>query len=463
MKLSFFGAARQVTGSMFMLELEHGYKVLIDCGADLSKRNLPGPLFPFQPSEIDLVLLTHAHLDHSGNIPNLLVQGYKGQVICTPATLALAEIILKDSALIQSKSLKRKINREKFSKRQKEPDNLFLAKQVNEAMEQFLTIAFNKRFEVREDLFVTFIPAGHLLGAANILIEVKEHNEWKKIIFSGDIGRKDYPILKDPQAIPQADYIICESTYGITRHQDEGKPENLLLDIVEKACVKIPGRLIIPAFSIGRTQSILYTLHKLSLDKKLPPVKIFADSPMAEASTKVYEKFPELLNEEAKKKLEKNQSLFDFENLVIIHTEKQSRQVSNYLEPCIIISSSGMLTGGRVESHLKANLANPYCTILMVGYTAEGTPGHGLLHKKTVNIKGRNLPVTARILRTDIFSGHGDQDDLLAFVKSQKKEKLKKIFLVHGEYDSMLGFKKLLEEEGYGNVEMPKKGETYIL
>lgn len=465
MKLTFWGAARQVTGSMFLLELEDGFKILIDCGTDFSRNKNQDALFPFRPSDIDLVLLTHAHLDHSGNIPNLIIGGYKNQILCTPATFSLAEIILRDSAMIHTQNLKKRMGKEKskFKATSSNTGNMYMEKQVTESLEQFVTIGFHKKFEIKENLSVTFYPAGHLLGAAHILLEIIEKGIKKSIVFSGDVGRKNYPLLQDPHLPPQADYVVCETTYGRRMHTSEGNPEDILQQIIQKACVDIPGRLIIPSFSVGRTQSLLYSFHKLAKEKRLPPIKVFADSPMAEQSTKVYEQFIPLLNDEAKAFYNLNKNLFDFTNLIQVSSLKESKAISNYSQSCIIISSSGMINGGRVEEHLKKNLGNPYCTILMIGYAAEGTPGHQLLNEKTVTIKGRNIPVIANILSTDIFSGHGDKNDLINFVKSQSKEKLKKVFLVHGEYESMIEFKKSLKEEGYEDVEIPGKGESYDL
>lgn len=463
MKLTFCGAARQVTGSMFLLELDNGYKILVDCGMDMSRGRLTEPLFPFNPSDLNLVLLTHAHLDHSGNIPNLLIQGYRGQILCTPPTFALTEVILRDSALINTKNLQRAERKEKFGKKRKEVGGMYLQRQVDQTMDQFLTLMFDKRFEVSENLYITFIHAGHLLGASTILLEIKEKGVWKKIAFSGDVGRRNYPLLKDPNSIPEVDYLVCETTYGMREHSDGGKAEEIIHEIIKKACVDIPGRLIIPAFSIGRTQSLLFTLNKLAVAQKLPPIKVFADSPMAEESTRIYEDYLPLLNDEANDFYDKYDGLFDFANLIQISTTKESKQVISHQEPCIVIASSGMITGGRIENHLKYNLTNPYCTVLMIGYSAEGTTGHRLLNEKTVNIKGKNIPVMANIIKTDVFSGHGDKHDLLNFVKTQDKTTLKKIFLVHGEYDAMISFKNTLGEEGYNKVEMPKKGEYFEL
>jgi metallo-beta-lactamase family protein len=458
MNLSFLGAARQVTGSMFLLKLANGYTILIDCGTDLSNRH-SAPDFPFRPSEIDVVLLTHAHIDHSGNIPLLINAGYTGQILCTSATIDLAQLLLRDCAAIGARRLKEKSEMKKVLAGE---SGIFLEKQVDEAEERFVPIGFNEPFEVTGGCHITFIPTGHLLGAANIFIEVEENGIKKSLLFSGDIGRKNYPILQDPATPPQADYLICETTYGNRLHQnDTQKAEEILEKIIIQACVDMPGRLIIPAFSVGRSQSILYTLNKLAKAGKLPALKIFADSPMAAASSRIYEKYPSLLNSEAAGIFKKHESLFDFDNLVHVENFKESKMISDYHEPCIIISSSGMITGGRMTYHIKKNINNPYCTILMVGYSAEGTPGHDLMQgTRTLKIKGKSIPVAANIIKTDVFSGHGDLHDLTAFVKTQKK--LKRIFLVHGEEESMIDFKNTLASEGFTDVEMPEKGKGYV-
>ncbi|MFL5731010.1 MAG: MBL fold metallo-hydrolase RNA specificity domain-containing protein [Cytophagaceae bacterium] len=457
MNLTFWGAARQVTGSMFLLRLADGYSILIDCGADLANRH-SGVEFPFRPSEIDVVILTHAHIDHSGNIPFLINAGYRGQILGTAATLDLTQLLLRDSASLSMKRLKENSDRKKIIEGE---SAIFLDRHVDEAAERFVPIAFNERFELRPGCYFTFIPTGHLLGAANVFIEAEENGSSKSLLFSGDLGRKNYPILIDPATPPQADYLICETTYGNRLHQnDTQKAEEILEKVITQSCVEMPGRLIIPAFSVGRTQSILYTLNKLAKAGRLPALKIFADSPMAAESSRIYEIHPGLLNEEATELFKKNESLFDFDNLVHVENFKESKMISNYHEPCIIISSSGMLTGGRMTYHIKKNINNPFCTILLVGYSAEGTPGHDLMQgTRTITIKGKHIPVAANIIKTDVFSGHGDKNDLLGFVKTQKN--LKKIFLVHGEEDSMKDFKNLLHSEGFEHVEMPQKGQGY--
>jgi metallo-beta-lactamase family protein len=460
MKLSFFGAARQVTGSMFLLETQSQYKILVDCGEDFESRNQNG--FPFDPSEIDLVILTHAHLDHTGRLPALYLEGYEGQVICTSPTCHLTGLILNDAATLKSKNLQRKLRRVKHGGRKVADDQKVLTA-VEEAADRFVPLEFNRRFEITPDIFLTLFPAGHLLGAAFVYLEIFDEDQWKKICFSGDIGRKGYPLLPDPAVIPEVDYLVCESTYGSRVHEETEDPEEILYSVIKKTCVDIPGRLIIPSFSVGRTQALLFTLNKLSVEKRLPPITIFADSPMAELCTRIYEKHTGHLNEEAKKFLQNNE-LFNFENLISVASSKESKAVSGHSEPCIILSSSGMITGGRIQQHIKRNLNNQYCTILLVGYCAEGTIGNSLYSReKYIMVKGKPVQVRANILNTDIFSGHGDKNDLLEFVRQQNSEKLSRIFLVHGEEESMIALKETLGEEGYNQVEIPEKGEVFQL
>ncbi|MBC7451257.1 MAG: MBL fold metallo-hydrolase [Cytophagales bacterium] len=451
MKLTFWGAARKVTGSMYMLE-SNGYKILIDCGSDFSDRHkvLTGDLFPFEVSDIDVLILTHAHVDHSGNIPALIRSGYRGQIISTGATAELAELLFVDSAFIQ--------------RAEKKISNSAPSDYSYKPVDRFIPIAFNKEFELNDQISIILTPVGHILGAASVFIKVKEEGKEKTILFSGDIGRDNYPLLPDPETSPQADYMLCETTYGNRYHKETEAAEEIVKRIVTEACVDKPGRLIIPAFSLGRTQSLLYTLQKLAAKNELPPIKVFTDSALAAEGTKIYDKYHSIMNEEAKALKGDQESLFDFENLDHIKTFKESKNISNYQKPCIILSSSGMITGGRIQHHIRHNLQNPYCTILLVGYAVEGTIGHDLLAgKQTIQFKKRSIPVEAKVIYTDIFSGHTDRNGLLKFIGHQDKKKLKKIFLVHGEYQSMQDFAKDLQEEGYAGIEMPEYGQEYEL
>lgn len=472
MKLTFWGAAQQVTGSQYLLDVQDDYRILIDCGIDM-ERNLDEEeteraFFPFEPSSINLVLLTHAHIDHSGNLPTLYRDGYEGQVLCTAATLELTKLLLIDSAHLNQKKLQRATGDSKKKKKKMDRlnrrGNLYLEKDVEDAVENFVTIPFQTRFKIREGVDVTFYPSGHLLGAAHIVLTVTENGETKTIAFSGDLGRNGYPLLVDPVPLPPVDYLISESTYGNRLHDDAIPPEEALATIIRRTCIDMPGRLIIPAFSVGRTQALLYVLNRLYTLQGFTPIKVFSDSPLAYASTKVYQRNVRLLNDEAQKFYGEHESLFDFANFQYIESEKASRAVSNYAEPCIIISSSGMIAGGRVEQHVAANINNPYCTILMIGYAAEGTLGWRLMNgQNTLKIRDNEYPVLAHVEKIDVFSGHGDLDDLLAFVGQQSPERLRNVFLVHGEPGSMEAFRERLNQAGYPNVEIPTRGQTYEL
>lgn len=457
-----------------MLELQDDYRILIDCGTDLNgnrnkeeERTEMFGMFPFDASMVNLVLLTHAHIDHSGQIPNLYREGYEGQILCTEPTLDLAELLLFDAASLHQKKIKAIDKNKKYSKKQKsiKSEIYFLANHVNKAIDNFVPLAFNKRFKFKENGWVSFLPAGHLLGAAHILLEVENNGKVESLCFSGDIGRLNYPLLPDPQVVPEVDYLICETTYGSRQHEDNTDPEERLKEIIQACCIDIPGRLIIPTFSVGRTQALLYTLNKLYDKHEIEPINVFTDSPLARKSTEVHEKYSRYLNSEAKEIKNAEDLLFDFENLHYLKTNQESKSLAHHSEACIIISSSGMLEGGRIEHHIAENIENPYATILFIGYATEGTLGYKLRNKELteLTIKGVKKEVKANILSTDVFSGHGDLDDLVHFAKQQCPDKLKKVFLVHGELDSMINFKTVLEGEGFGNIEIPAKGEVFDL
>jgi metallo-beta-lactamase family protein len=462
MRLTIWGAAQQVTGSMHLLELEN-YKILIDCGLDYEKGTYQeeNQYFPFDPSSIDLVILTHAHIDHSGNLPTLVRLGFEGQILCTPPTADLTELLLLDSVNIflskQNKRAKGKRGRSAG------PTPLYLQKHVMETVDRFVTIKQDKPFQINGDITLTFVPIGHLLGAAAVILAITENGETKKIGFTGDVGRKNYPVLIDPQPLPEIDYLVCESTYGGRLHSTNTNLEQTLVETISEACVKNPGRLIIPAFSIGRTQSLVFTLNQIFSKGLLPPVQIFVDSPLANHATEVYRKHHNLVSDEAKSFYLAKGDEFEFENLSYVQDRKESLSVSNYLEPCIIISSAGMLEGGRIQDHLYYNIQNYYCTILFIGFCAKGTLGDRLLRgDPIVRLRNRDLMVYATIKKTDLLSGHGDHNDLMATVKQQEIGKIKKVFLVHGDQKSMMALSTALEEEGYPVV-IPQKGEVFVL
>ncbi|AMR33414.1 MBL fold hydrolase [Mucilaginibacter sp. PAMC 26640] len=466
MKLTIHGAARQVTGSMHLLQVGQ-YNILIDCGLDYEKdHNLQvNEDFGFDPEKIDVVVLTHAHIDHSGNLPTLVRMGFSGQILCTPPTADLTELLLIDSVNI----FLQKANKGRHSRKRHKhsnssgPQPLYLQKHVMDTVERFVTIGYNKPFRINGDIELTFIPAGHLLGAAAAVFNVIEDDIEKSIAFTGDIGRKNYPVLNDPEPLPPVDYIVSESTYGGRMHTKGKSVEETLVETIDKVCIKEQGRLIIPAFSIGRTQSLVFALNKIFSSGLLPPVAIFVDSPMATRATDIFRKHHHLVNPEAQEFYNKQGDEFDFDNLTYVETLKDSRQVSNYYEPCIIISSAGMLEGGRIQDHLFYNIQNYYCTILFIGYCAKGTLGYRLLRgDPIVHIKDRDLSVYATIKQTDVLSAHGDHEDLVNNIKHQAADKLKGVFLVHGEAGSMQLLAETLEHDGY-QVTIPEKSVTYEL
>ncbi|SDD33916.1 metallo-beta-lactamase family protein [Mucilaginibacter pineti] len=464
MKLTIHGAARQVTGSMHLLEVDQ-YKILVDCGLDYEKdRSIQtNEDFPFNPGDIDVVILTHAHIDHSGNLPTLIRLGFNGQILCTPPTADLTELLLLDSVNIFMRKAHKGSNKRGKGKFNTGAQPLYLQKHVMDTVERFVTIGFNRPFRINGNVELTFIPVGHLLGAASAVLKVTEHGEEKSIAFTGDIGRKNYPVLNDPEELPQVDYLVSESTYGGRYHTKDKSVEETLIEVIDKACVKEQGRLIIPAFSIGRTQSLVYALNKIFTEGKLPQVKVFVDSPMATMATGIFRKYHSLVNQEAQAFYKDKGDEFEFDNLTYVETLKDSRQISNYYEPCIIISSAGMLEGGRIQDHLFYNIQNYYCTILFIGYCAKGTLGFRLLRgDPIVHIKDRELAVYATIKKTDVLSAHGDHDDLLNNIKHQDKTKLKKVFLVHGEGESMKLLADACEDAGY-SVTIPEKDVVYDL
>ncbi len=461
MELSFWGAAQQVTGSMHLLKV-NDYSILIDCGLDYEKEsaNKDNENFPFDPQSIDLVILTHAHIDHSGNLPTLVRLGYQGQILSTPPTADLTNLLLIDSVNIFLSKHKGRSKGRRKSKPTTPP--LYLQKHVIDTMERFVTVGFNKKFKINDSIELEFIPVGHILGAAAVVLTVEENGVKKKIGFTGDVGRKNYPVLKDPEPLPPLDYLVSESTYGGRLHSAGQTIEEKLTEVINDTCIKSPGRLIIPAFSIGRTQSLVFTLNKIFSSGLLPPVKVFVDSPLANHATTVYRKYPELLSEESRDFYRNRGDEFVFDNLEYIQNVQESKQVANYLEPCIIISSAGMLEGGRIQDHLFYNIQNYYCTILFIGYCAKGTLGHRLLRgDSVVHMRDRELSVFATIKQTDLLSGHTDHNGLMQLIEDQPKS-LQKIFLVHGDIASQNALGQALTAQGRA-VEIPKKGEFFVL
>lgn len=467
MKLTFWGAARQVTGSMHLLTLDNGYRILVDCGMNYEQKkalNEEAFDFEFNPGDIDLVVLTHAHIDHSGNIPTLVNRGYKGQIICTEPTAELSRHLLFDSANIQLNEFKYFYNRAPKHRKHKVPRPIYLEREVAVAMDRIITLPFNRKFEVSNGITIELIEAGHLLGAASVLVEYQHEGKTSRVGFSGDLGRDHAELIRTPVPMKDLDYLVSETTYGGRKHTSSSLAEEELLKHIEETLVKVPGRLIIPAFSVGRTQSIVHVICRLAKKGLLPPVKVYVDSPLAIKSTHVYSSHPELLNNEARAFLREHGDLFDFEGLKWIDNLQRHDEVAHQHEPCIIISAAGMVEGGRIQEHVKNNIQNPLSTILIAGFCAEGTLGHRLLQgQRSVAIKGKDYPIYCKITRTDVFSSHPDKDEIFRYIQACESPRLKKVFLVHGDEPNLEAMQQMLASAGITQAEIPDQGDEFQL
>lgn len=466
MDIKFCGAAREVTGSAHLITLKNGFKILLDCGLYQGHTKHMKEFnnnWLFRPKDIDVVILSHAHIDHSGRLPKLIKDGFKGTIYSTHATRSLCAIMLLDSARIQERSAEyaNKWRKRKGKKANKKP--LYKTKHVKETMNRFKTIGYDRSFHVSQDVQVIFKDAGHILGSASVSLQIREGKKTTKIGFTGDIGRPERPILRDPQPMPKADYIISESTYGNRVHVAAPGEQGRLLKIIKKACVKNKGKLIIPAFSIGRTQEIVYLLDQLASTGKLPKIPVYVDSPLAINATKIFGIHPECYDDELNEYLLTDKDPFGFRNLHYVRKVEGSKALNAMKGPAIIISASGMMTAGRVKHHLFNNIEDPKSTFLIVGYCSPGTPG-GYLRDgvKELFLFGEVKKVKATVEVMDSFSAHGDKNELLEFLSNQRK-KSKQLFLVHGTLPVQNEFKKMLGEYGFKHVTIPKLGEQFKL
>lgn len=453
MKYICWGAARQVTGSMHLVELDNGYKILIDCGIDYDDHTNKeiNAIFPFEPSSIDVLILTHAHVDHSGNIPNLVKQGYQGEIICTEPTAYLLNKLWVDSVNIQNS----RSNRKKSIK-------LYGYKEVRDASEQLLTVNFYDKIELSEHVSFTMYEAGHIIGAASVRLEITENGETKNIGFTGDLGNPGSKLIVNPRIMEDLNVLVTETTYGNRQHKEKRSAEEVLIEQVTNTCIKQDGRLIIPAFSVGRTQAVLFTLKKLFTEGKLPPIRVFADSPLALASSQIHNKFSHYLNKEAKSYKSEHGGLFDFKSLHLVEDEDDIEDMEMYRDACIIVSSAGMLEGGRIQQHINDHIQNPLCTILIAGFCSPHTLGAKLLEgHSTIRIQGKDRYVFAKILQTDVFSAHPDIDGLQDYFENTDNPNLKKVYFVHGEESSMYDLKNELEETFRAKVEIPARGDSW--
>ena len=474
MKISFLGATKTVTGSNFLVE-GAGKKFLVDCGmyqGSAEEEYGNETEFAFNPQEIDFMLLTHAHIDHSGRIPKLFNEGFKNPIYAHKATCDLCSIMLPDSGHIQEMEIKWR-NKKRIRKGEDPIPPLYTAEDAARSLEIFVPVKYDELIELSPDIHVRFNDAGHMLGSAIIEVWIKENGEEKKIVFTGDLGNNDLPLLNSPTMINSADFLVMESTYGSRLHIRNDEKAELFLDIVSET-LDNGGNVIIPSFAVGRTQEVLYELNKIKETRDdeefkrkyqtLMSAPVFVDSPLAISATEVFRENMELFDEETKHAISQGDNPLEFPGLKFTMTSEESRALNESNIPSIIISASGMCEVGRIKHHLKHNLWNPKNTILFVGYQAPGTLGAKLVNgDKKVKIFGEDIAVNARIEYIEGYSGHADQEWLMNFIYSFREKKPKHVFLVHGEEDSQDVLKEKIEKEINIPVSIPDFGEVYEL
>ncbi len=460
MKISFHGAARVVTGSKHLITLTNGKKLLLDCGmfqgmgkdTDAMNRH-----WGFDPMEVDYMILSHAHIDHSGLIPKLIADGYKGKIYCTPATKDLTVVLLEDSAEIQEDEVKYE-NKRRAAQGLPYLQPLYTIDDAKKAIDHLEKREYNQWFQVSDDIEVMFTDAGHIIGSACVHLKIKENGSAKRITFSGDIGRYRDVILKSPQDFPQADVIIMESTYGNSLHDTAVSTPDQLLHWIQKACVEKKGKLIIPAFSVGRTQELLYDLNQLELERRLPELEYFVDSPLSVEATAIVKSYPEYFNNRIQKILKQDNDPFGFKGLKFIRTIDESKLLNFRNGPYVIISASGMADAGRGKHHINNTIESSRNTILLTGYCEPRSLGGKLLRGlKEVKIFGVEKQVNAEVGQIRSMSAHGDYDDMCQWLACQNPKQVQKLFLVHGEYDVQQSFRDRLHKKGFADVIIPER------
>ncbi len=460
MKIAFHGAARTVTGSKHLVTLKNGKKYLLDCGmfqgmgknTDMLNRH-----WGFEPAEVNHLILSHAHIDHSGLIPKLVKDGFAGRIFCTPATKDLATLLMEDSAEIQISDIKY-VNKRRAAESLPYLKPLYTLEDAKRAASNFYAVEYGVWHRIDENIEVLYTDAGHIIGSAAVHLRVTEDGKITRITFSGDVGRYRDVILKSPAEFPQADYILLESTYGNSLHEMNTTTPDLLLKWIEKACIQKKGKLIIPAFSVGRTQELLFALNQLELERRLPDVPYFVDSPLSVEATEIVKKYPQYFNKTIQKILESDSDPFYFTGLKYVRSVDESKLLNFRNEPCVIISASGMADAGRVKHHISNNIENSRNTILLTGYCEPNSLGGRLLSGvKETKIFGILHEVNAEIASIRSMSAHGDYEDLSQFLACQDAKQVKRLFLVHGEYEVQLQFKERLIKKGFADIEIPEQ------
>ncbi|MCX2576084.1 MBL fold metallo-hydrolase RNA specificity domain-containing protein [Pedobacter sandarakinus] len=465
MKIAFHGAARTVTGSKHLITLNNNKQILLDCGLFQGMGYVTDKLneyFGFDPKAITYLILSHAHIDHCGLLPKLVADGFEGTIFCSAPTMDLARILMLDSAKIQLQDAE--FSNRHVGEGEEMEEALYTEDDVIKTLSQMKIVDYEQDSIVDEHITLRFTDAGHILGSAAVHLTITEDGKSTRITFSGDVGRYGDLLLKSPQQFSQADYILMESTYGDSLHKDLDPIEDLLFEIINNTCIVKKGKIIIPAFAVGRTQELLFALNGLELKGKLPNVPYYVDSPLSSKATEVLKNHPEVYNNGVKQVLKVDHDIFGFKGLRFIESVEESKALNDDPRPCVIISASGMADAGRVKHHIRNNIGNAKNTILMVGYCDPDSLGGQLIAgKKVVDIFRDKYEVKAEVRSIKSMSAHGDYEDLLQFLSCQDPEKVKRLFLVHGEYDVQQNFATRLKNTGFKNVAIPEYHQEFEL
>ncbi|MBN1448413.1 MAG: MBL fold metallo-hydrolase [Bacteroidetes bacterium] len=463
--ITFHGAARNVTGSSHLLRID-GTSILIDCGLFQGRRAESYELnssFPFDPASINVMVLSHAHIDHSGKIPMLYKHGFRGSIICTAATRDLANIMLLDSAFLQQKDAEF-VNKLHAKKGLPPVEPIYGMDDVVDAIGSFQTVGYGRKTAVTSDVDVTFYDAGHILGSAVSLFEIRDGDRTIRLCYTGDLGRPDRPILRDPEHPGDVDYLISESTYGGRFHLGSEVILDRLEDVIKRTVAR-SGKIIVPAFSVGRTQELVYHLHELREAGRMPDIPVFVDSPLSVNATQIFRIHPECMDTDARQAILTHQNPFSFENLRYITHVNESKSLNARTDPMIIISSSGMCEGGRILHHLINNIEDERNTILITGYNAEYTLGRRIVERDPiVKIFGEEYHLNAEVVVLNSLSAHADSDELIRYHGQFDRERLRASFLVHGDLDQAQKMQHRMEEElGLRNISIPSPGDRFEL
>ena len=465
MKIAFHGAARTVTGSKHLITLKNHTQILLDCGLFQGMGRVTDKLndyFGFDPKKVTYLILSHAHIDHCGLLPKLVADGFEGKIFCTPATMDLARILMMDSAKIQIQDAEFSNRHLRENEEVEEP--LYTDDDVVKTLSLMKVVEYEEDYEIDENIRLKLTDAGHILGSAAVHLSIIEEDKTTQITFSGDVGRYGDLLLKSPRQFQQADYILMESTYGDSLHKDLEPIENMLLEIINKTCNIKKGKVIIPAFAVGRTQELLFALNGLELKGKLPDVPYYVDSPLSSQATEVLRNHPEVYNNGVKEIMKVDHDIFGFKGLRFIESVEESKKLNEDPRPCVIISASGMADSGRVKHHIRNNISNQKNTILMVGYCEPNSLGGQLIAgKKIVEIFRDEYDVKAEVQSIKSMSAHGDYEDLLKFLSCQDPAKVKQLFLVHGEYEVQQNFATRLKDHGFKHVAIPEYHQEFEL